>query len=412
MKALVFRYSMPRLAFARVFGMITPRAYLSRGSPLKLEEIPDPPLHADDWVIVGTRLVGICGSDTKQVFLEGAFDNPLTGMISFPQVLGHEAVGVVEKIGPGVTKHSIGDRVVLNPWLSCTPRGITPVCDACARGEYYLCKHFMDGNLPPGMHIGNCSAVTGAYAPLFSAHESQLFTIPDSVGFDQAVFADPFSVSLHAVLKAPPEEDCLALVYGCGTLGLLTIPILRTLYPRTEVIAIARYAHQEILARELGAQHVIRTGQPVEIIETIGEMVGTRLYEPWHGLPMLMRGVDVIYDTVGSPETFEVGLRVAGPHARHVVTGVAIPARFEWTPHYFKEIELIGSNAFGVETFEEQRLHSMEIYLDLLAEGRLELPDLITQRYRLDQFQAAFLATHDKVKSGAVKAVIDFDIKE
>ena len=412
MKALVFRYSLPRLAFARVFGLITPRAYLSRGSPLSLEDIPEPTFHADDWVIVRTRLVGICGSDTKQVFLEGAFDNPLTGMISFPQVLGHEAVGVVEKIGPGVTKHQIGERVVLNPWLSCTPRGITPVCDACERGEYYLCDHFMDGDLPPGMHIGNCSAVTGAYAPLFAAHESQLFPIPDSVSFDQAVFADPFSVSLHAVLKAPPEEDGLALVYGCGTLGLLTIPILRTFYPSTEVIAIARYAHQENMARQLGAQHVIRTRQAVEIIETVAEIAGTRLYEPWHGVPMLMRGVDVIYDTVGSAETFEVGLRAAGPHARHVVTGVAIPARFEWTPHYFKEIELIGSNAFGIETFEDQRLHAMEIYLNLLAQGRLELPGLITHRYRLEQFQAAFLAAHDKAASKDIKAVIDYDLEE
>ena len=93
------------------------------------------------------------------------------------------------------------------------------------------------------------------------------------------------------------------------------------------------------------------------------------------------------------------------------VRGVAIPARFEWTPHYFKEIELIGSNAFGDETFEGQRLHAMEIYLNLLAEGRLVLPGLITHRYRLEQFQTAFLATHDKGKSGAIKAVIDYDLK-
>jgi len=412
MQALVFRYSLPRLAFARILGLFDPRAYLIRGGPLSLEEIPEPVLHADDWVIVRTRLVGICGSDTKQVFLEGAMDNPLTGMITFPQVLGHEAVGVVEKIGPGVTKHQVGDRVVLNPWLSCTPRGISPVCDACERGEYYLCDHFMDGNLPPGMHIGNCTTATGAYAPLFAAHESQLFPIPDQVSFDQAVFADPFSVSLHAVLKAPPAHGSLAVVYGCGTLGLLTIPILRTFYPSTQVVAIARYDHQVDMARQMGAQHILQTDEPVEIIEAIADLVGTRIYQPWNGLPMLMRGVDVIYDTVGSAETFEIGLRVAGPHARHVVTGVAIPARFEWTPHYFKEVELIGSNAFGVETFEGQRLHSMEIYLNLLAEGRLEMPNLITHRYRLEDFQTAFLITHAKIKSNAIKAVIDYELKE
>lgn len=410
MKALVFRYSLPRLAFARVLGIFTPRAFLIRGSPFSLEEIPEPVLHADDWVIVRTRLVGICGSDTKQVFLEGAMDNPLTGMISFPQVLGHEAVGIVEKVGPAVTRHQVGDRVVLNPWLSCAPRGITPLCDACQRGEYYLCDHFMDGDLPPGMHIGNCTTATGAYAPLFAAHESQLFPIPEAVSFDQAVFADPFSVSLHAVLKAPPAAGELALVYGCGTLGLLTIPILRTFYPQTPVIAIARYEHQVDMAKALGAEHVLMDRDPVEIIETIAGIVSTRVYRPWNGKPMLMRGVDVIYDTVGSAETFEIGLRVAAPHARHVVTGVAIPKRFEWTPHYFKEVELIGSNAFGVESFEGRRKHAMEIYLDLIASGRLQPPDLITHRFRLEDFQTAFLITHSKIKSNAIKAVIDYEL--
>jgi len=141
---------------------------------------------------------------------------------------------------------------VLNPWLSCGPRGIVPPCDACQRGQYFFCRHFTDGRLPPGIHLGNCRAVSGGYASLLAAHESQLFPIPDSVSFDQAVLADPFSVSLHAILKSPPSSEGLALVYGCGTLGLLTILILRALFPTTRVIAIARYPHQERLARELG----------------------------------------------------------------------------------------------------------------------------------------------------------------
>ncbi len=62
-----------------------------------------------------------------------------------------------------------------------------------------------------------------------------------------------------------------------------------------------------------------------------------------------MRGVKAIYDTVGSPETIEVGVRILQPHGKLVVTGVANPARFEWTPLYFKEIEVLGSNAFGLE---------------------------------------------------------------
>ena len=69
---------------------------------------------------------GICGSDTKQIFLNGRRDNALTALVSFPHVLGHEAVA---------RRLDTGRRVVLNPWLWCTPRGIEPLCEACAAGH-------------------------------------------------------------------------------------------------------------------------------------------------------------------------------------------------------------------------------------------------------------------------------------
>jgi threonine dehydrogenase-like Zn-dependent dehydrogenase len=410
MQALVFRYSMPRFAFARLLGMITPRAYLSFGGPTRLEEIPQPELLGDDWTIVRTVRCGICGSDVKQVFLDANFDNPLTALITFPQVLGHEAVGVIEHVGPGVKAHQVGERVVVNPWLSCVPRGIDPPCAACQRGQYSLCAHFTDGDLPPGMHAGNSRAVTGGYAPLLPAHESQLFPIPEGVSFDQAVLADPFSVSLHAILKAPPAEGAWALVYGAGVLGLLSIVVLRALFPAARVAVVARYPHQAELARQLGADRVIRTRDPAEVVEDVAEMVGARVYRPGRGLPWLLRGVDVIYDTVGTAETLEVGVRLTNPRASIVITGVGAPARFEWTPLYFKEVMLVGSNAFGVEEVGGERLHGMKHYLRLVERGKLELSSLVTHRFRLEQYQEAFLMMHAKARHGAVKAVFDFEL--
>ncbi len=408
MKAIVFDYSLPRFAFAYLLGAVTPRAYLGALGPLALEEIPEPELPGDDWAVVRTRLCGICGSDLEEVFLEGSFDNPLTALISFPAVLGHEVVGTIERVGPRVTSRRVGERVVVDPTLSCGPRGITPPCDACQRGQYFCCQHFTDGRFPPGMFIGNCRDAPGGFAPLFAAHQSQLFAIPEAVSFDQAVLADPFSVSLHAILKAPPAEGGLALVYGCGTLGLLSITILRALFPTTRVIAIARYPHQEELARELGAELVIRTRNQAEIVEIIAKTVSVPVLRPWKGKPWLLRGVDVIYDTVGSPESFEIGVRVAQPRATIVVIGVDPPARFEWTPLYFKEIALVGSNSFGVESFEGESLHAMEICLRLLAQKRLDTAGLITHRFRLAQYQEAFVVGRQKQRHGSVKVVFDF----
>lgn len=408
MQALLFRYSMPRFAFARVMGTLTPRAYLSTWGPTALREIPEPVLPADDWAIVRTSLCGVCGSDVKQIFLKARFDNPLRGLVTFPQVLGHEAVGVIQHVGPGVKLRRVGERVALNPWLSCVPRSIVPPCGACQRGEYSLCAHFADGAFPPGMHAGNCRDVTGGFAPLFAAHESQLFPIPDGVTLDQAVLADPFSVCLHAILKAPPPKRGLALVYGAGVLGLLSVATLRALFPSARVVIVARYTHQEERACQMGAERVILAREPAEIVEAVAEMVGARVHRPPRGLPWLLRGVDVLYDTVGSARTLEVGIRIAGPRAPIVITGVGVPARFEWTPHYFKEVALLGSNAFGIEQFDGVRQHAFEHYLQMVEEGRLDVSSLITHRFRLEEFRRAFLVMHDKARHNAVKAVFAF----
>ncbi|MDP3766384.1 MAG: alcohol dehydrogenase catalytic domain-containing protein, partial [Dehalococcoidia bacterium] len=352
MNALVFRYSLPRLAISRIAGALSPAGYLGPWSSIKLEQIPEPSLPGDDWLLVRTTRCGICGSDAKQVFLKGNRDNPMTALVSFPHVLGHEAAGVIEHVGPAVRERHPGERVVINPWLSCGPRGIDPPCRACRAGDYPLCERFTEGRLAPGIHAGNCADVPGGFAERIAVHESQAIPIPDGIDWDTAVLADPFSVSLHTVLlHPPPSDEGPAIVFGCGTLGLLTIAILRQLHPDVAVLAVARYPHQAELARRLGAQELLPEGK-LQLIEAVAREVGTEPLRPWFGDPWLLKGVGVIYDTVGSPASVELALRVAGPRSKIVVSGVEAPRRFEWTPLYFKEVSIVGSNAFGVETFE------------------------------------------------------------
>ncbi len=409
MRALVCDLSIPRQVVTGLLGKLDKRFYFGPFAPAALRELPDPELPAPDWVTIRTDLCGICGSDYKQMFLNGSMDNPMTAVISFPQVLGHEVVGRIERVGAAVRTRKPGDRVVLNPWLSCGPRGIDPPCPACAEGQYSICSNFARGILPPGIHTGNSSKATGGFAPLVPAHESMCIPIPDGVSDEQAVLADPFSVSLHGILKRPPAPGATALVYGCGTLGLLAVAILRALYPATRVLAVARFPHQQALAERFGAAVVMAHEPTRNIVERTAVETSAQIMTPWYGLPWLHGGgVDVVYDTVGLPETLEVGLRVAAARGAIVVTGVEMPRRFEWTPLYFKEIALIGSNAFGVEEFEGRRRHSMEIYLDLVASGRIDVTPILTHRFALDDWREAFLACGEQGKSGAVKVLFAY----
>jgi threonine dehydrogenase-like Zn-dependent dehydrogenase len=408
MQALVFENSMPRIVATKLLSSFGPSAFVGPLAPIQLREIPDPALPADDWVVLRTRLCGVCGSDTKQIFLNGSFDNPMTAWISFPQVLGHEVVATVERVGPAVTRLRAGDRVSLNPWLSCAPRGL-PACEWCRRGDLAQCLNFRRGRLAPGIHHGNSSQATGGFAPLLPAHESQCIPVPDGVPDEAAVLADPFSVSLHSIRHSPPPaEGGVALVYGVGTLGLCAVAILRALHPGLRVLAVARFAHQARLAAQLGAHAVLPHAPARAVIDAVAKETGAEAVEPWRGLPVLNGGVDVVYDTVGKPDTLEVGLRVARSRARISVTGVEAPRRFEWTPLYFKEIAVVGSNAFGVEEIGGRRQHAFEWYFELVRKQSVDLTPILTHRFPLAAWRDAFRAGFDQGASGAVKLLFEY----
>ncbi len=407
MKALLYENSLPRLVLTKLLSTLSPSAFVGPLAPMQLREIPEPRLPADDWVVLRTRVCGLCGSDYKQVFMNGSYDNPMTAMISFPQVLGHEVVATIESVGSEVKSRKIGERVVLNPWLSCLTRGL-PLCEWCEKGELAQCRNFCHGTIDAGIHTGNSRHATGGFAPLMPAHESQCIPIPDEISDDEAVLADPFAVALHSILHWPPPDSGAVCVYGCGTLGLLTIAILRAIYPEVRVLAVARFAHQAELAKKMGAEFVMEH-QPVEaIIERVGNELGAELQVPWRGLPMLNGGVDVVYDTVSAPETLEVGVRIVRSRGSIVVTGVEPPRRFEWTPLYFKEISLIGSNAFAIEEYDGRRQHAMLWYFEFIRTKAIDVTPIITHRYSLDDYKTAFMSCYDQGRSGAVKVLFDY----
>lgn len=413
MKAVVFDYNLRKLAIGRIFGIFGLKGYLTRFGYLQYKKVPDPKLIAEDYLIIRTEYCGICGSDTKQVFLDGNMDNPMTAMISWPQILGHEVVGTIEKVGPKVKTLKVGDRVVLNPWLSCVPRGISPPCKACQEGKNTLCRNFTKGILKTGIHTGNSADATGGFAELIPAHESMAVPIPDGVSWKQAILADPFSVALHSVLKVNPSSGSVCAVYGCGNLGLLTIHILKTLFKDITVIAIARFRQQVAIAKQFGADFVISSNLPHIVVMEIAMYVGCKMYYPQKKKPWLIEGVDVLFDTVASKETLQTGLRIVKAREKNrkdtgiiVVAGVSKPKRFEWTPWYFKDIRVIGSNAFAVEEFEGHREHAYGHYFRFLKEGRVDPSVMITHMFPISKYKDALVATRNQKKSGAIKVIL------
>jgi threonine dehydrogenase-like Zn-dependent dehydrogenase len=294
--------------------------------------------------------------------------------------------------------------VVVNPWLSCLPRGIDPPCVACAEGRYPWCRNFDRGVLSAALHLGNCASAPGAHADRFSAHEGQLFAVPDGISDDAAVLADPASVSLRTILLHPPESSRPALVYGSGTLADAAVGLLRHLYPDVEVWMASRPGTRAEIGQKIGA-HAVLPATPKDLVREVAHRVGARPLVPWNKRPWLQDGPGVVYDTIGSPETIETSLRLLATGGTLVISGVETPKRFEWTPLYFKELHVIGSNAFGIEEVRGVRKHAFEHYFDFVAEG-LDLTPMITHRFHLSEWKRAISTIARVKRTGAVKVLL------
>jgi threonine dehydrogenase-like Zn-dependent dehydrogenase len=375
--------------------------------PFGLHHIDDARLVRPDWVITRPILSGVCGSDAKLVlgdFNTGDIDNPMAAFSSLPHVPGHEVVAEVVSLGPDATGLEPGQRVVLNPWLTCAPRGISPICPPCQAGDLSLCWSFTKGDLGPGVHVGVITGAPGAWAEQLAAHDSMFFPVPAGVSDEAAVLADPFSVSFHAILRHPPPPGGRVLVYGAGALGLTSVAILRSLYADVEVGVVARFEAQRKMAEQFGAAAVFDHEPRLALVEALAEWSGAVLHTPFDGLPVTHPGhIDVVYDSIAKAETLEVDVRVLAERGRLVYTGVSTPERWESTPVYFKEITIAGSNAFGMEDFEGRRRHAIAHYLQLVSDGRLDLTPMLTHRFALEEWWPALKALARQDRSGALK---------
>ena len=234
-----------------------------------------------------------------------------------------------------------------------------------------------------------------------------LFPVPEAVSDEAAVLADPFSVSLHSVVRHPPPPGGRMLVYGAGALGSAAVAVLRALRLDVEIGVVARFEAQADLALALGT-HRGFAHEPVEaLIEAAAAWSGGVLRGS-HGLPMAYPGgIDVVYDTVSHRDTLEVSCRLVKARGKIVKSGVHGPTPWEWTPLYFKEVSWVGSNAFGFETVEGRRRHAIAHYLDLVLDRRVDVTPMLTHLRALDDWRSAFDLLADQAASGAIKVAFD-----
>jgi len=408
LKAIQFKYSLPRYILSKAVGPIYSPALYGPLSMLRYIDLPEPVLPNENWVKIKVKMAGICGSDLNLIRLQ---DSPSTSpFASFPFTLGHENLGTIWEKGQALKDLDVGERVIVDPLLACAARRIDPPCEQCQHGEYSRCRNFAEGKIAPGLEIGTCRDTGGGWSSYFVAHQSQIFRVPPEVSDENAVLVDGLCSALHPVMRNFPSDQDTVLVMGGGLIGLCTVASLRALGSKARILILVKYAFQGDLAGRYGADQVIRMGRGFDYFSEIAKAVDGRLYQPVLGKRVMVGGADCVFECVGSDRGIDEALRFTRAGGTMVLVGLAaIPKRVDWTPIWLKELKITGSFACSTEHYQGQSIRTYQLALDWMKEGRLDLSHLLTHRFRLEEYKMAFEVLFRKKRSKAVKAAFLLD---
>ncbi|MYU22607.1 Zn-dependent alcohol dehydrogenase [Streptomyces sp. SID8352] len=356
------------------------RAAVLNSAPGRLDleevEIDAPGPHE---VLVRTAAVGLCHSDLH--YLDAVF---ATGL---PEVLGHEAAGVVEEVGEEVRSVRPGDHVVTCLTVFCGH------CRYCTDGRLSLCANRSALHSRPrpalvnadGTAVGRMSGI-GGFAERMLVHENGLVTITPSMPLDRAcLIGCSVMTGAGAVFRAArvrPGSD--VAVFGCGGVGMAAVQGAR-LAGANRVVAVDISPDKLALACSMGATHTV-DARDGDVVGTVRALTGG--------------GVDYSFEAIGRRETAEQAFHALAPGGTATVLGM-IPAdqplSIPGTELFLHEKRLqgsfIGSNQFRVD---------IPRFVDLYQQGRLRLDEMVSRVLPLEEINDGFHA----LRSGTVNRVV------
>ncbi len=404
MKALQFNVSVPQFLALKIFGAANKSAhYAGPLAAVRKVDIPEPTLPSGDWVKIKVRRCGVCASDVNTIMLKNS--PAWSAYTSFPSVLGHEIAGTITEVGAGVPGFHAGDLVAICPLLNCKARGIEPECQACGRG-LSCCENFAEGKLPPGTALDVCAGTSGGYGEYIVAHKSQVYKIPQGINPEAAALIEPFAIALEAVLSNKPEKDEQVLVIGGGVIGNMVINAIRALDIPCKITAAVSSNFTAALATKSGADHTVSGKYQ---LEEAAEITGGKCYVPLLGPTSMMRGFDRVFDCLSKSDSVTMALRAVRTGGAVSLIGLSSEVKFDPTLIWVKLVTIKGSLYYGFHDWEGKTKHTFDIAIDLISQKGLKLQDMVTHKFKLDEYKKMMDVNIHKGKFKAVKTMFVYD---
>ncbi|XP_049871677.1 sorbitol dehydrogenase-like [Pectinophora gossypiella] len=325
-------------------------AILYKPKDLRLEKTSVPQI-ADDEVLLRMDSVGICGSDVHY-WQSGACGHFL---LKDPMIMGHEASGVVEKIGAKVKNLKPGDRVAIEPGVPCR------YCEFCKTGRYHLCPDIEFCATPP-FHGNLCR---------YYKHAADFcYKLPDHVSMEEGALLEPLSVGIHACRRGGVQAGDIVLVLGAGPIGLVTMLAAKAMGASKILITDILQSRLDF-AKKMGADETIlvtKDSNEADLVKKIHELLGSH--------------PDVSIDASGAQATVRLALLATKSGGVAVLVGMGSP---ELT------VPLAGAVAREVDIRGIFRyVNEYPIALSMVASGKVNVKPLVTHHYSLEETLEAY----------------------
>ena len=340
-------------------------AVLHKAHDLRMEQMPKPAIEKPDDVLVKIGSIGICGSDIH--FLERGKIGDF--VVEQPVVLGHEAAGTVEAVGPEVTSLRPGDRVTIEPGRPCRR------CEFCHRGEYNLCIDMYFLAAPP---------IHGAFCEYLVWPADYLYPLPENVSLDEGAMCEPLAVGMWAATRAGVKPGDIAAVLGAGPIGLTALQAA-AFFGATTIIVTDFVPSRLEAAQRLGATHAVNLND-ADAVEAVMETTGGR-------------GVDVVFECAGAIPSTQQSILMARNGGNVQLVGMPSVDEFELPVYTMIGKELNVGGLFRYANCYPPCVAG-------IASGRIDVKSLITHSYSLEQCPEAMAFARDE-KGKALKVVVN-----
>ncbi|MDC7251122.1 MAG: NAD(P)-dependent alcohol dehydrogenase [Sphaerochaetaceae bacterium] len=315
-------------------------------------------------VLVKIEYVGICGSDLHY-YEHGSIGNYV---VEPPFVLGHEASGVVTKIGKDVETLQLGDRVALEPGITCGK------CEFCKTGRYNLCPDVVFFATPP---------IDGVFSE-YTTHPADLcFKLPDNVSSINGALIEPLAVGFHAADQGEAKVGQKAVIFGAGCIGLMTLLALQS-YGLNDITVVDILNNRLEQAKKLGATHVVNSLDK-DYLDQFNEITQNK-------------GYDIAFETAGTEITTRLSIQVLKKGSNLVCVG------YSKNGEMTLPMSLLLDKEITIKTVFRYR-HVYPKAIEAVASGKINPSDVVTNIFEFDDIQNAMDKSVED-KANIVKSVI------